>query len=76
MATPASVYRPSLRTYPERPAEIEYPAGFELRRVQGNGDVHFQGRRFFLTETLAGEIVGLEQREDGWAIWFSSTCLV
>jgi transposase InsO family protein len=71
MATPASISRPSLREYPERLPEITYPAGYELRRVQRSGDVHFLGWRFFLSETLIGEVVGLEEREDGWAIWFS-----
>jgi len=71
MATPASVYRPSLREYPEQLPEIAYPEGYEPRRVQRNGDVHFRGWRFFLSETLVGEVVGLEEREEGWAIWFS-----
>lgn len=70
MATPASRYCPSTREYPERLPELEYPAGLELRRVEAHGDVSFRARRFFLSETLAGEVVALEELEEGWQVWF------
>ena len=77
MAVPASVYVPSPRAYPARVPEIEYPAGYQVRRVQEHGDVHFAGRRFFLSEVLAGEMVGLEEDEEegGWRIWFGPVAL-
>ena len=70
METPASVYVPSPRRYPARLPEIEYPDGFEVRRVKEHGDVCLAGRRFYLSEALTGELVGLQENEHGWRIWF------
>jgi len=70
MAVPASRYEPSPRSYPARLPELEYPAGFALRRVEAHGDVNFRNRRFFLSEVLAGETVGLEETARGWRLWF------
>ena len=61
MATPASVYQPSWRPYPERLPELEYPDRMLPRRVQSKGDIGLLGRQLFLSETLAGETVGLEE---------------
>ena len=70
MATPASVYAPSLRRFPERLPEMEYPAGFVRRRVHPHGDINWRVGKFFLGEVLAGETVGVEEVEDGWRVWF------
>ena len=70
MATPASVYEPSLRSFPERLPEIEYPASFVRRRVQRHGNINWRFGRVFLGEVLAGETVGVEEVEDGWRVWF------
>ena len=70
MATPGSVYEPSLRPFPDKLPEIEYPAGFALRAVQQHGDVHWRYGRFFLGEALAGERVGFEEVAGGWRVWF------
>lgn len=70
MNTPASVYLPSPRAYPARLPEIEYPEGFQTRRVQPHGDIKFGNRGIFLSEVLAGEVVGLQEQEQGWKIWF------
>lgn len=72
MKTPASVYIPSPRVYPARLPEIEYPSHYQLRRVQLHGDINFAARGIFLSEVLAGEVVGLEEQEDGWRIWLGS----
>ena len=39
MATPASVYTPSPRPFPER-IEITYPGYYQVHKVGGNGSVH------------------------------------
>ena len=70
MATPASLYEPSPREFPERPRELEYPARWVLRRVEAHGDVWFRNRRFFLSGSLAGEVVALEEVDEGWKIRF------
>jgi hypothetical protein len=68
---PASRYEPSLRAYPERLPEPEYPGHFEVRRVRRGGEILFRKRDVFVSETLAHEEVALEEVEDGvWAIWF------
>ena len=43
MATPASVYQPSWRPYPERLPELEYPDRMLPRRVQSKGDIGLLG---------------------------------
>lgn len=71
MATPASLYAPSGREYPRRLPELTYPAGWILRRVTASGEVKHQGQRFFLSEVLGGEVVGLEQIDDEhYRLWF------
>jgi transposase InsO family protein len=71
MATPQSVYEASEREYPRRLPEISYPGGWKLRRVTASGEVNHQGKRFFLSEVLDGEVVGIESVDDEHdRIWF------
>lgn len=70
MATPGSRYAFSPRPFPDRLPELEYPAGFALRKVEQHGDFNWRFGRAFLGEALAGETVGLEELDDGWRIWF------
>lgn len=57
--TPAELYVASARIYPSRLAELEYPAGVELRRISQQGSVKWKGERAFVSEVLAREYVGL-----------------
>ena len=59
MATPASLYEPSLRPYPAREPEVIYPEDWPCRMVRVRGEVKFKGE-FFLSEALTGEPVGFE----------------
>ena len=59
LATPASVYEPSGRSYPVREPELSYPADWQTRQVRVRGEVKFKGP-LFLSEALVGEPVGLE----------------
>jgi transposase InsO family protein len=69
--TPASVYRPSRRPYVERVTPYEYKKHFEVRRVSSQGSIKWLGDAYFLSEVLAGECVGLEEREEQtWIVWF------
>jgi transposase InsO family protein len=63
--TPASIYTTSPRRYPMRLIEFEYSEGFELRRVRHNGEIKWGGGLTYVCESLAGEMVGLEPRDDG-----------
>ena len=68
---PASQYAASQRRYPQKLEDPEYPGHWERRRVRSDGGVKFQGRTRFLSEALAGELVGwVEVAEDIWQIWF------
>ena len=70
--TPAEHLRPCRRPYVPRPAEPEYPGHYEVRRVRSNGEIKWQGALRFLSESLAGERVGLEEVDDGiWNIVFA-----
>ena len=59
MRTPAEVYQPSPRNFPELVPELHYPAGMEVRRVKHHGHFRWQQTDVFLTEVLWGEPVGL-----------------
>ena len=68
---PATEYEESTREYPKRLLDPEYPGWWERRRVRHDGRVKFLGEKYFLSEALRGELVGLvEVEEDVWQIWF------
>jgi transposase InsO family protein len=67
MRCPGDVYVASPREWQSRPAEPEYPGHWEVRRVRRTGEVKIGGGMSFVTNALAGELVGLEEILDG--IW-------
>jgi putative transposase len=74
--TPTSLWTPSLRVYPERIAPPQYPAHMEVRRVGLAGTFWLHGQAPFLTKTLSGERIGLEEVGDGiWNIVYYRTLL-
>jgi putative transposase len=67
--TPASVYQPPPRAWNGRLRSPDYPDGTEVRQVRQNGEIKWLGHPVFLSETLAGEPIGLTQTADGiWAV--------
>lgn len=69
MKTPSELYRPSSRPFPSRLDEMSYPGHYEVRRVRCSGEIKWQGERRFLSEALAGELVGFEETDDGvWSL--------
>jgi transposase InsO family protein len=69
---PDEFYRPSPRAYPERLPEPHYPGHFEWRRVTHAGELRWRGRRLFLGNVLARELIGLEEIDDGvWSVYFA-----
>lgn len=54
LAVPATVYHPSPRSYPPVLPEIVYSDDEQVRIVRSKGEIHFQGRRHFLSEGLRG----------------------
>ena len=74
--TPASVYHPSAQEYPRPLLEITYPKRYIIRRVHPQGDLRWRNRQLYLSETLAGEDVGLDQVSDRlWHIYWGSMLL-
>ena len=70
---PASSYKRAPRAYCEKAARspLEYPGHFEVRAVRAHGLIKWRGGLLFLTETLIGERVGLEEIDEGvWKIHF------
>ena len=59
LAVPASRYRPSLRSFPEELAAIEYAAGVHVRRVQQTGEMSFRGRVFRVPKAFCGYPLGI-----------------
>lgn len=58
LKTPAKLYKPSARRYPEALAELEYPMA-DVHRIRADGTIAFNLRRQFISTSLAGELVGL-----------------
>jgi putative transposase len=74
--TPASLWTPSARAYPETIAAPDYPAHLEVRRISTAGTFRLHGPQPFLSHALAGEDIGLEEVDDGiWNIVYYRTLL-
>jgi transposase InsO family protein len=67
MNVPASRYRVSERSYPERVLPVEYAPDLETRKVDVSGRITYRGRVLHVSKALAGKRVGLrpEPQEDG-----------
>lgn len=64
MRTPASMYRPSSRIFPERLPEPEYGTAMRVRRVMQHGQFFWNYNAVFLGKALAGERIGLLPVDD------------
>jgi hypothetical protein len=74
--TPASVYEPSARPFPNKLPAIEYPPHFEVRKVSTNAGIRWQGTRVLVSTLLETQYVGLEEvAEDTWAVYFGPILL-
>jgi transposase InsO family protein len=66
---PAAWYHPSRRAYPDHLPAVEYAARWLVRRTHPNGEIKWLGRRVFISQALAGELLGLEEIADGcWRV--------
>lgn len=73
---PATVYTPSPRPYPETLPPIEYPGHLETRKVDHTGMIRWKNSRLYLSHTLHGETVGLEEIDDGiWSLYYGPVLL-
>jgi transposase InsO family protein len=72
MQTPASVYEPSPREYPEQVPEVDYPDAMQVRTVKSHGHFRWKKHDIFLGEVLWGEPVGLLPVDDGiYTVYFA-----
>jgi putative transposase len=76
MKTPSQLYQPSERPLPGQLEEPSYPGHFEVRRVRATGYIKWCSQELFVSEVLIGELVGLEESEDGlWSLYFGPLLL-
>lgn len=69
--TPASQYAPSPRAFPRQLPHPDYPPHFRVERAYPNGVISFRETQWYLTNCLAGELVGLEEVDDDrWRVYF------
>ena len=74
--TPASLWTPPSRAYPEQIMPPRYPAHMEVRRISTAGTFRLRSQQPFLSQTLKGEDIGLEEVGDGiWNIVYYRTLL-
>ena len=62
---PATHYMPSARPYPAHLKDPVYPDDYERRRVRHNGQIKWQGELVFIAGPLSGEVIGLDENDDG-----------
>jgi len=71
MAAPAEHHRSSCRAMPATVPEPVYPVEAAVRRVRSNGAIKWQGGEIYVSATLAGEPVAVEETETGeWKLRF------
>jgi hypothetical protein len=63
--TPACLWMASPRAMPDRLEDPWYDADHETRRVLQSGDIKWRRGRVFVSESLAGELIGVTEQGDG-----------
>ena len=56
---------PSQRPTPDRVEDPWYDADHQVRRVRPSGEIMWKGDRLFVSEVLAGELLGIAELETG-----------
>ena len=62
---PDELYVPSQRPMPDRIEDPWYDADHQVRRVRPSGEIMWKGDRLFVSEVLAGELLGIAELETG-----------
>ncbi|HEX2611404.1 MAG TPA: IS481 family transposase [Gemmatimonadales bacterium] len=67
---PTELYERSPRAYPSRLQPWEYLGHFEVRRVRHTGEIRWKGESLFVSQSLQGERIGLEEVDEGqWSVY-------
>ena len=70
--TPAECYRPSQRELPRKLPDLIYPSYFEVKKVRPSGVIYWKGGQVYVSHLLDGELVGLEEVDNGiYDVYFS-----
>ncbi len=64
---PAAHYAPSPRRYSGRLCPPDYPPEALVRQVKRSGEIKWRGRYVYVSQTLAGQPIGVEQTDE--ALW-------
>jgi len=73
---PARFFAPSRRDFPTVMPKPEYPSCFDTHKVRSNGRMLRLGTEYFISTALAGEYVGLFEREqDCFDVYFCKLLL-
>jgi transposase InsO family protein len=75
MKTPAQLWQKSGRPYQPGPAPWIYPAGTEVAQVDGSGSIRIEGRRWYLTQTLVHQPVGVTPVEQRFLVHYRRTLI-
>lgn len=74
--TPSTLYLPSNRIWTGNFQEVEYPSGYEIKRVRAGGLVSWRGEDIFVGKVLAEEHLGITLNEKGlWSVFFGPVLL-
>jgi len=65
---PIEMHKKSLRSYSPTINEINYPNSMLIRKVKTNGEMKYFGKRYYVSELLHGEAIGLEMIDEVRAI--------
>lgn len=75
MKTPAEIYAPSMRPFPRKLPELEYPTGTVTRLVSNNGTIKFKDKQIYASNALIGQSVRLEETDSRQNIWYGPILL-
>jgi transposase InsO family protein len=75
MKTPVEVWRSSERKFQSQPLRWVYPAGTEVAEVDRSGSIRLQGRRWYLTQTLVDQQVGVTEVGARWLVHYRRTLI-
>jgi len=76
MRPPTELYTRSARPYPKKVPRVSYPGHWEIRRVSRSGEFAWRGKMLFVSATLGGLDLGLQETNDGiWSLSFGTLLL-
>jgi putative transposase len=73
---PAELYTTSRRRYTGELRDPKYPSTFTVHRAYSNGVISFNQTQWYLSHSLADQLIGVESVEDGcWKVHFGPITL-